>query len=301
MSDNGNRFNGVQVLEPVDGLYPSLLKQALGSEKSPVLYAKGDVKLGCFDRCLAVVGSRRMTKYGRDVISKLVREIVQQGVTIVSGFMYGVDLESHRVCLEEGGRTIAVMPCGVENVFPRGQERLYEDILSGGGIVLSEYLEDIPAGKWCFPRRNRIVAGISSGVLVIEAGLKSGSLITAGFARKYGRDLFAVPGSVYSTQSAGTLQLISEGAKMARFILDLYGFLDISAFDQAGGDGFSTSEPGHGASRKIYDTVLAGYSTVDGLCRQTGLPVTKVLSGLTGLCLSGLVEENGGRYFVVRR
>ncbi len=181
------------------------------------LYWKGSLDKKIFEKCVGIVGSRRMSAYGQRVVEKIVPELVNAGVTIVSGFMYGVDQAAHRVCLEAGGVTIAVFGWGIDWQVGEDDVKLYDQILVSGGLMLSEYEGKSRSQLWMFPRRNRIVSGISAGVIVVEGAEKSGSLITANWAVKQGRKLFAVPGPVTSSVSAGTNGLIKSGrAVMAR-------------------------------------------------------------------------------------
>jgi len=204
--------------------YPELLKK-IGKIAPKQLYYKGSWDSEIFKNCLAVVGSRRMTTYGRQVVEKIVGEAAAQGLTIVSGFMYGVDAASHKAALKVGGRTIAVMPCGIERIHPEYQQDLYVEILNSKGLVISEYEGDAQPAYWTYPQRNRIVAGLSKAALIVEAGERSGSLITAHLAQKFKRKLFVVPGPVTSENSKGIMQLIKEGATpigSAKDILDFY-------------------------------------------------------------------------------
>ena len=174
-----------------------------------------------FNNCLAVVGSRKLTHYGKQVIKKLVGEVAMAGITIVSGFMYGGDAAAHKTALKVGGKTIAVMPCGINKISPEDQEDLYNEIIENNGMIISEYEGEMTPALWTYPRRNRIVAGLSKAVLVIEAGEKSGSLITANLAKKFKRKVFAVPGPITSSVSKGTNKLIKDGAEMVTDAKDI--------------------------------------------------------------------------------
>jgi len=187
--------------------YPALLQKIEDPPKK--LFYKGDYDNEIFERCVAVVGSRKMTRYGRDVTEEIVEVLVSAGITVVSGFMYGVDAASHVAALRNHGRTIAVMPCGIDVIHPAYQGDLYEEILEKGGLVVSEYESTTPPAVWTYPRRNRIIAGLSDITIIVEAGKESGSLITAGLAKEYGRKVFAVPGSIFSDVSFGTNKLIN--------------------------------------------------------------------------------------------
>ena len=207
-----------------DKRYPKLLKK-IGNSAPKQLYYKGNWDESIFKNCLAVVGSRRMTTYGKQVVEKITGEAAAAGLTIVSGFMYGVDAQAHRTALRFGGRTIAVMPCGINLIHPEYQQDLYTEILNNHGLIISEYEGNMQPANWTYPRRNRIVAGLSWATLVVEAGEKSGSLITANWAKKFKRKLFVVPGPITSENSKGIMQLIKEGAvpvSSARDILEYY-------------------------------------------------------------------------------
>ena len=190
--------------------YPPLLREIPNPPKC--LYYKGSLDERIFDKCLAVVGSRHMTGYGKKVIEYLFKTL-SKDITIVSGFMSGVDVEAHEQALRFGLKTIAVMPCGIDHVYPRNQLNLYCKIISSGGLILSEYCGDLNPEIWMYPRRNRIVAGISKATLVIEASCDSGSVMTANIANSFGRRVFAVPGSIFSALSKGKVQMCNEYAK----------------------------------------------------------------------------------------
>ena len=162
-------------------------------------------------------------------MERLVSQIAASGITIVSGFMYGGDAIAHEAAVKAGGRTIAVMPCGINKIHPEYQEDLYNEILENNGLIISEYEGDMGPVLWTYPQRNRIIAGLSKALLVVEAGEKSGCLITANYAKKFNRKIFAVPGPISGSVSVGTNKLIKEGAEMvlsAKDILDYYGTLD---------------------------------------------------------------------------
>lgn len=197
-------------LTPENPAYPTQLKEIPDAPKS--LYVKGSLESSIFDFCIAVVGSRKMSSYGLRVVRHIVGKFCEVGITVVSGFMYGVDMAAHKVAVETGAKTIAVMPCGIDAVFPRRFLKFYNEMLNAGNIVVSEYAGDMSPKKWTFPRRNRIVAGLSHGVLVIEAAYNSGSLITAKLALDYNRRVYAVPGNIFSDVSRGANGLIASGA-----------------------------------------------------------------------------------------
>ncbi len=273
-------------------LYPGLL---LGVKDFPKeLYIKGNLCHDSFQLCLGVVGSRRMTSYGLSVTEELVAGLVSYGITIVSGFMYGVDITAHTSAMKHGGKTIAVMPCGINLIYPTRHWRYYEELLSSGGLVVSEYLDDISPRKWMFLDRNRIVAGISLGVLVVEAMENSGSLITANFAREFGRKQFAVPGSIFSPTSYGANVLIKRGGVLVNSVEDIIVELGLLVREglkkaaKAGGDSLENkiilsllSAP------KNYDQLLIDVQNHDDLRKS-----------LMKLELEGSVIYKGGYYCV---
>ncbi len=185
-----------------------------GSDASQKFQNTRFQKPSIFENCLAVIGSRNLTNYGKQAIERLVGEIAVRGITIVSGFMYGGDAIAHKAAVDAGGRTIAVMPCGIDKIHPEYQEDLYNEILENNGLIISEYEGDMLPALWTYPQRNRIVAGLSKALLIVEAGEKSGCLITANCAKKFNRKIFVVPGPITSSVSKGSNMLIKQGAEM---------------------------------------------------------------------------------------
>ncbi len=187
--------------------FPKQLKEIKNCPEK--LYYRGDWDNKIFEKSIAIVGSRRMSHYGKEVIAKFMPELVANKISIISGFMYGVDTESHQKCLEFGGKTIAVLGGGLNVLTPPENDNLYSQILENGGLIISEYEPNFQPTLWSFPQRNRIVAGLSSlGVLVIEAGIKSGSLITARMGREQGKNVFSIPGQINNSIAQGTNYLI---------------------------------------------------------------------------------------------
>lgn len=190
--------------------YPTLLRKIPDPPKT--LYYKGDLDPGIFKYCLAVVGSREVTSYGKETIKHLFSTLSKR-ITIVSGFMSGVDFEAHTQALISGLKTIAVMPCGIDYIYPDRQIDLYKKIQGSGGIILSEYPGIFKPRSWTFVKRNRIVAGMGIATLVVESSLKSGSLITANFAHAYKRQVFVIPKDIFSKYSEGNIFLNNLFAK----------------------------------------------------------------------------------------
>lgn len=206
---------GCDILILDDGVYPSLLREIY--DPPITLYVKG-AWAECLEQpCVAIVGSRRCSTYGLNAAVMLARDLAQRGVTIVSGFARGIDAAAHRGAIEGGGRTIAVLGTGIDEVYPRDHKKLAEEILDGGGALVSQFPLGTPPVSENFPYRNRIISGLSLGVIVVEAAENSGSLITARLAIEQNREVFAVPGNITSRNSFGTNYLIKgAGAKLVQ-------------------------------------------------------------------------------------
>lgn len=205
---------GADVVTLDDGTYPALLREI--ADPPPVLYVKGDW-MACFDQpAIGVVGSRRCSTYGLNASEMLSRDLAGKGVTVVSGLARGIDTAAHRGAIDAKGRTIAVMGTGIDGVYPKENRKLADEIVSAGGCLLTQFPLGTPPLPDHFPFRNRIISGMSHGVLVIEASERSGSLITARLAAEQGREVMAVPGNITSGVSFGTNYLIKSGAKLVQ-------------------------------------------------------------------------------------
>ncbi|OGZ71497.1 MAG: DNA protecting protein DprA [Candidatus Staskawiczbacteria bacterium RIFCSPLOWO2_01_FULL_33_9] len=274
--------------------YPKLLKE-IGNETPKKLYYKGEWNMDIFENCLAVVGSRHLTSYGRKVTEQLVTEIAASGITIVSGFMYGGDEAAHQATVKIGGRTIAVMPCGIDIIHPEYQEKLYYEILENKGLIISELEGKFLPVNWTYARRNRIVAGLSKAILVVEAGLNSGSLITAKYAKKYGRKIFAVPGQITSDVSKGTIKLIKEGAEVATEAGDILKYYNVSStLSKLQKPSFNTSKE----EQKIIEQLKREPMEVDTLSRTLGISAAKIGTTLSLMQLKGFINQESGKYYI---
>lgn len=230
-----------------------------------------------FIKTVAVVGSRRMTDYGRRAIDKMVPQLVTEGWTIVSGFMYGVDQHAHRVCVDCGGKTIAVLGWGISQTLEASDQKLANDIIAAGGLMLSEWESQKPM-LWTFPARNRIVAAISREVIVVEAAAKSGALITVELAERLKRQIWAVPGPITSKVSEGTNRLIAAGrAQMWLPAAQLKFSLE-------------TADP-------IVQLVESEPLDASEIARRLNQPIDQVGSKLSLLVLSGAIMEREGKYY----
>lgn len=245
------------------------------------LFYSGNFDPIIFKDCVAVVGSRKITDYGGRVVEKIIPGLVMQGKTVVSGFMYGTDRYAHNSCVENGGKTIAVLGWGIDTKLTGADLELAQKIISTGGLLISEW-ETQKSALWTFPSRNRIIAALSSEVIVVEAAEKSGSLITANLALKLKRKLWAVPGPITSRTSKGTNRLIAEGkAEM---------WLDCST-------GVLQYAPPP-SDDPILETLLNEALTTDELARKLKSPVSEIGAKLSILLLSGQIIEKSGKYFI---
>jgi len=216
------RKEHIDILSLQDERYPPPLRTI--PDPPPILYAKGTL-LPSDAFSIAVIGTRRHTQYGEQQTERLTSALVQNGFTIISGLALGIDGIAHRTTLKSGGRTLAVLGSGLHQLYPPQHEVLAERIVESGGCILSEYPLFHPPAKWTFPQRNRIVSGLSLGVLVIEAPVRSGAMISARMAGEQGRDIFAVPGSIESPASSGCNRLIKDGAYLVESVDDILGVL----------------------------------------------------------------------------
>jgi len=283
-----------QIIKKNDKLYPPLLKKI--PDAPAILFSKGNYQKDILEETLAVVGSRRMTSYGKRVTEEIVGAVAEQGISIVSGFMYGIDIIAHQTALRARGKTIAVMPCGINVIHPSYQKETYNEI-AAKGLILSEYDGDYPPDKWTYPRRNRIVVGLARIVLIIEAGEKSGSLITASLALKYKRKLLTVPGSIFSPVSKGTNELIKK--KLAEPILSAK---DVLAFFSKK-DNKCSGEKRKGLTREEQDilNILKNEALeADKIATQLGKSMAEVNSTLSLLEIKGLVKPGGLKYFLIQ-
>lgn len=275
--------------------YPQRLKEIY--DYPPVLYLRGNL-LPEDECCLAVVGTRRATVYGRQVTEELVSDLAREGITIVSGLAKGIDSIAHRAALEANGRTIAVFASGLDIVYPAENASLARQIMEHGALI-SEYPLGTKPKADNFPRRNRIMSGLSLGVLVVEAGENSGALITANQALEQNREVFAVPGSILSPASRGTNHLIQEGAKLVLDHLDILEELNLAMMAQQ----LEMKEllPADETELVLLKQLSREPTHIDEICRNTGLTTALVSSTLAMMELKGMVKQLGGMNYVLAR
>jgi DNA processing protein len=283
---------GLQVLTWADDEYPERLLEI--DAPPPVLYVRGGLLPQ--DRwATAVVGTRRPSVYGRSVARDLGSLLGAAGVTVVSGLARGIDAAAHEAALEAGGRTIAVMGCGLDRLYPPEHRRLAESI-AGAGALMSDYPLGTPPEAVNFPPRNRIIAGLSLVVVIVEAGEGSGALITADFAADQGREVFSVPGSIYSGSSRGTNQLIAAGA---RPLVDLREVVEALNLDLAvRQEQTAQALPEDPTEARLLEALSAEPMHVDELRLRCDLPAAQVGAGLAMLELKGRVRQVGGMHYV---
>jgi DNA processing protein len=286
---------GAKVLTCNDAGYPSRLKEIY--DYPPVLYVRGSL-LPEDEWCLAIVGTRRASVYGKQVTEEIVTDLAQSKITIVSGLAKGIDTVAHRSALDAGGRTIAVFACGLDVIYPGENAGLARSIIEHGALI-SEYPLGTRPRAENFPRRNRILSGLSLGVLVSEAGDTSGALITARMALEQNREVFAIPGSILSPASRGTNHLIQEGAKLVRGYTDILEELNLTAVVRQ----MEMREilPESDTESFLLKQLSAEPTHIDEVCRSSGLPAATVSSTLAMMELKGLVKQVGTMNYVLSR
>lgn len=262
-----------------------------------VLYIKGNTSVFFESKMIGVVGTRKMTAYGREVTQMITRELVAQGFVIVSGLAFGVDATSHLTTLQHNGQTIAVLGCGVDCCTSSANQYIYDAILSSGGAIVSTVPPGIGATKGSFPMRNSIIAGLSQALVVTEGAIDSGSLITASFAKKYGRPVFAVPGPITSSLSQGTNVLLNQGATAITSMSDILDTLGILKQSK-------TAEMARGDSpeeQEILDILQNGPLLFDEIVRTIKRDSKEIGSLLSLMELKGLIQSRSdGRYSIAQ-
>ena len=294
--------------------YPYILSEIY--DPPPVLYCKGSIRPADVN-AVAVVGSRRCTAYGREMARRISSGLAQFGLTVYSGLARGIDGVAHRATLDAGGRTVAVVGGGLDSIYPAEHAALAEEIVQNGGAVISEYPVGVRPKPEHFPRRNRVISGLTVGVVVVEATRKSGAMLTVKWALEQDREVFAVPGSALSDNSEGPNWLIQQGAKLTTSHLDVLDELQIEVLQPPGSGEESKREPTQGklgvdslarknngtdiefrVHRHLVDVGVPCH--VDEVSRSLSIPVAEIASALTVLALEGRVTEVGPMTFVTR-
>lgn len=283
--------NGARITCLADDDYPALLREAPGPP--PILYYRGQI-IETDTVAVAIVGTRKVTAYGREMAYRIAYDLARAGVTIVSGLALGVDGVAHRAALEADGRTLAVLGSGIDVIYP-GRHRDLARKIEQQGAVITEYAPGTPPDRFNFPPRNRIISGLSRGVVVVEAPERSGALITVDFAAEQGRDAFAVPGPVHAPASAGCHRILREGATLVRSAEDVLEDLHIRAIDRDEPQDppvtLSTEE------RRLLSVLTSQPQHIDDIAAQLGSTVNDVSGELMMLELQGSVQSGGGGYY----
>lgn len=288
------KFN-IGYITMYDKQYPDLLKEA--HDHPVVLYVRGNIE-ALKTPSLAVVGSRKFTHYGQKIAYQLSKDCSMAGLGIVSGLALGIDAVAHKAALDAGGITIGVLGCGLDRIYPASNLMLGREILEKGGAIVSEFTPGTPPLKYNFPARNRIIAGLSLGTLVIEAAKQSGALITAYQALEYNREVFAVPGNIDSETSVGTNLLIQKGAKLVSKPEDILEEFNIEAknIEQKNRETLPENEN----ERTILAVLSAGDKQVDAIVEDSKLNIVSVNTALTMMEMKGLVDNIGGGRYKIR-
>jgi len=284
---------GARVVIQTDPEYPRLLAQL---DDAPILlYVRGHLS-SADDRAIAIVGTRRASQYGLDATITLARGLAHHGITIVSGLAHGIDAAAHRAALDAGGRTIAVLGCGIDDVYPREHRSLAEQIASQGAVI-TEFPPGAKPERHHFPRRNRIISGLSLGVLITEAPENSGALITASYAADQGREVFAVPGSIFNVSSTGTNRLIQDGAKPVMQISDVLDELDLAHQEITVRHTTERLVPADETEARVLTLLHSAPRHIDEIVRESGLSTAVVSSTLAILELKGLARNTGNMQY----
>lgn len=282
----------VEFISFLDKQYPKSLKKL---ENPPIgLFAKGNTSLFKETFSLGVVGTRKVTSYGREVTESLVSNLVLNGVCIVSGLALGVDGMAHRSAVSNSGKTIAVLACGVDCCLPSENYSLYRDILNNGGLIVSEYPLSQPPNKGTFLARNRNIAALSDGILITEAAEDSGSLVTAEWGLKLSKNVFAVPGPITSRMSDGSLKLLHQGATLVRGVEDILEKFSISNSQFSNKSKIKSLNLSK-EEKKIVLLLQNEEMTIDEITKKTKLSISKLFVSISNLELKGIVKNNGGK------
>lgn len=284
----------IQVLTCADKEYPKSLAHI--SDPPICLYIRGNAKIFAEnDLFFSIVGTRRVTSYGEQIAQEFASQLAQYGFVIVSGMAIGIDAVAHWATINASGKTVAVLGCGVDVIYPQDNSKLYHTIAQTGGAVISEFAPGMFVLPGLFVARNRIVSGLSRGVLVVEGTEKSGTLITARFAAEQGRDVFAPPSPITSYSSRAPNLLLKQGAKLVTSVDDILEEYDIKITKK---DKKNLLEGLHGLDRQVMEILVNESLMADELCLKLKKPISEILNSLSLLELSGFIKKDDqGKYF----
>ncbi len=291
------RYNG-ELITILDATYPPLLREIY--DPPPCLFVRGRLAT-LKEPALAVVGTRYASNYGKQVATRLCRDLVNSGVVIVSGLAYGIDMAAHTATLENGGRTVAVLASGVDTIYTDPQGKLWPKIIEEGALISEEWLgSELSPGK--FPKRNRIISGITSGTIVVESDLKGGSLITAASALEQNREVFAVPGNIFSRTSRGTNRLIQQGSAKAvmsveDIITELGAQFSVNCSENKALQNDTAQQNLSPPEQAILQCMKTEPIHIDALARASGIDLSSLLVHLFELELKAAVVQQPGQFF----
>ena len=290
---NQLKENGIELITIYSENYPETLRNM--KDAPLILFCKGDIELLNNENKIAIVGTRKPTSYGRDVTELFARELAVSGVVVVSGLAYGVDAEASRSAVEAGGKTIAVLGGGVNKIYPSTNIPLANKIIANGGLILSEYLPNESPRQYYFPERNRIISGLSRGVLIVEAGENSGSLITASHAIEQGKEIYVVPSNITSSAGFGSNKLIYEMPTSVVISPDnILDHLHIEKVDiRKPSDNLELTVE----QQSVYDLLKAGDLHFDSIANKINLSPNEINSLLTEMELFGIIKKKVGNYY----
>lgn len=277
-----------------DRLYPKRLKEINNAPKK--IYIEGNKKI-LNEISISVIGSRSHSDYGRRMCEKFTKELVENGINIVSGMALGIDSIAHKTCIKNGGKTIAVLPSGLENIFPKQNKGLYTDIIDSGGTVISEYIPEFEANSNTCLKRNRIVSGLSIGTLVIEAGYRSGTSVTARLATEQGRKVFVIPSSLENRNGCTSNEIIQKGAKLVTCIediLDEYPEIEYKENKQIS----NTEKHIKEEFKTVYEILSSTPMHINEICKKLDLSISEVNYKLTMLELEESIIQLPGKEFI---
>ena len=285
----------MKIIDKDDEHYPKILKKIPSKPKQ--IYVMGNEKILGNDG-IAIVGSRNCTPYGKCLAEKFAMELSNQGLNIVSGLAIGIDACAHNGCLKAGGTTVAVLGGGLKNIFPEQNEYLFYEIVNKGGAVISEYPPEREAFSDGFRKRNRIVSGLSLGVLIIEAAINSGTMITARYALEQGKKIFCIPGRLDSNKGEGTNELIKKGAKMVTCVEDILEELDIrNDLNKTIKKQVLVREE----YKDIYELLLENDLSPNEICKKIGVSISEISSKLLLMEMEGLIIKKPGNIYEILR
>ncbi len=287
----------IKIIKKSSRDYPSLLKEIHNAPKQ--LYVRGILPKSC-DLNFAIVGTRSASDYGKTLAFKIAKELSELGFNIVSGLALGIDTKAHLGALEGTGKTIAVLGSAIDDnsIYPSENLKLVDKIINSGGAIISEYAPKTKSEIWFFPERNRIIAGLSRGVLVVEAPEKSGALITARLALEQNREVFAIPGSLFSKNSLGTNNLIKKGAKLVSSIDDILEELNLTDLKPKAMKVFENNLSKE--EMLILKTIEIEPLHVDKISEITKMPMNQILPTISMLEIQGIIKNIGGKFTVIK-